>query len=329
MAAVMRRTTVLIMALMVCYGLAAPASALADGPVDPIATSYVARVSHVPSGVQAKVIDGYLQLWMRVSPTETVVVKDQLGAGWVRFNHNGVYVNHNSLLFYESQIPVEAIAPKRINATTPPDWVKVSSGHTWMWREGRLQAFAHQTLVPGQTYAGPWSIAMTVDGRATKVAGGLYFQPRPSIVWFWPVLVILLCAIAAFRLRSNRLDRRLVVALTELLLAALLLVSLARLLHGRPTVSAVQIAEFAVAAAAILAGAVAFARGRWPAAIPFLVAFIALWAGLTFLPVLTHQYALLILPGWLTRAATALLLGGGVSLVLMAMRRPLTRPPTE
>ncbi len=317
------------MALMIGYGLVAPAGALADGPVDPIATSYVARVSHVPPGVQAKVIDGYLQLWMAVKPSETVVVKDQLGAGWVRFNRHGVYVNHNSLLFYESQIPVEAIAPKRINATTPPDWVRVSTGHTWMWREGRLQAFAHQTLVPGQTYAGPWSIAMTVDGHATTVSGGLYFQARPSIVWFWPVVVILLCAIAALRLRSNRLDRRIVLGLTELLLAALLVDSLARLLHGRPSVSDVQIAEFVVAVGAILAGAVAFARGRWPAAIPFIVAFLALWAGLTFLPVLTHQYALLILPDWLTRAATALLLGGGLSLVLLAMRRPLTRPPAE
>jgi hypothetical protein len=329
MTAVIRRTTTMIMALMICYGLAAPASALADGPVDPIATSYVARVSHVPAGVQAKVVDGYLQLWLKVKPSETVIVEDQLGAGWLRFNSHGVSVNHNSLLFYESQVPVEAIVPKQINARTPPNWVKVSSGHSWMWREGRLQAFAHQTLSPGQTYAGQWAIAMTVNGRLTKVSGGLYYQPRPSIVWFWPALVILLCALAAWRLRSNRLDRRIVVGLTELLLAALVVVALARLLHGRPTVSGVQVTEFAVALAAILGGGIAFARGRWLAAIPFLVAFIALWAGLTFLPVLTHQYALLVLPGWLTRAATTLLLGGGVSLVLMAMRRPLTQPTPE
>jgi hypothetical protein len=325
MAAMIRRKTLLIMAFLVCYGLLAPAAALADGPVDPVATNYVARVSHVPAGVQAKVIDGYLQLWLKVDPSETVVVLDQVGAPWLRFNHSGVYVNHNSLLYYISQTPVEAIPPAKITAKTPPDWVKVSSGHTWMWRDGRLQAFARQTLTPGSNYAGPWSIAMRVNGAAAKVSGGLYFQPHPSIIWFWPVAVILLCVIAAWRLRSDRLDRRLVTGLTQILLLALGVISLARLLHGRPYVSPVQIVEFIFAAAAILAGAVIFARGRFPAAIPFIVAFVALWAGLTFLPILTHQYALLILPNWLNRATTVLLLGGGLSLVLMAMRRPLAR----
>ena len=313
------------MALMACYGLLAPAGALADGPVDPIATNYVARVSHIPAGIQAKVIDGYLQMWLEVPAADTVVVKDQLGAGWLRFNRGGVYVNHDSLLYYISQTPVEAIPPKKINANTPPDWVQVSSGHSWMWRDGRLQAFARQALTPGTRYAGPWSIAMTVNGQSTQVSGGLYYQPRPSIVWFWPIAVILLCAIAAWRMRSDRLDRRLVTGLTQALLGALIVVSLARLLHGRPSVSGVQIAEFAVALVAILAGSTAFARGRWPAVMPFIVAFIALWAGLTFLPILTHQYALVILPAWLNRSATVLLLGGGLSLVVMAMRRPLIR----
>ncbi len=313
------------MALTVCYGVAAPASALADGPVDPIATNYAARVSHVPAGVQAKVIDGYLQLWLKVDPAKTVQVLDQVGAPWLLFNSHGVYVNHNSLLYYISQVPVEAIPPARITAKTAPHWVKVSSGHTWKWRDGRLQAFARQTLTPGQRFAGPWSIAMRVDGRTTAVSGGLYYQPHPSVVWFWPVAVILLCVIAAWRLRSNTLDRRLVLGLTGALLAALIVVAVARLLHGRPSVSPVQITEFVVAAVAIIAGAATFATGRFRAAIPLIVAFVALWAGLTFLPILTHQDAQLILPAWLTRAATALLLGGGLSLVLVGMRRPLVR----
>jgi hypothetical protein len=318
-----RRKALLIMALLVCYGVSVPASALADGPVDPIATNYVARVAHTPAGVQAKVIDGYLQLWMAVKPTETVVVKDQLGAGWLLFKPSGVYVNHNSLLYYISQTPVEAIPPMKITAQTPPDWVKVSSGHSWRWRDGRLQAFTFQTRTAGIDYAGPWSIAMTVNGSGTAVSGSLYYRPQPSIVWFWPVAVIMLCAIAAWRLKSRRVDRVVVISLTQALLVAMAVEALARLLHGRPDVTVFQIAEFAVSIAALGWGAVAFARGRFPQALPFIVAVLALWAGLTFLPVLTHDYVLLILPGWLSRAATVLLLGGGLSLVLTAMRRPL------
>jgi hypothetical protein len=311
------------MASLLFCGLLAPTNALADGPVDPIATNYLARVSHVPAGVQAKVVDGYLQLWLKVITNETVEVLDTKHAPWLKFDASGVYENHNSLLFYLTQQPVEAIAPATLTSKTPPNWVKVSSGHSYKWRDGRLQAFANQTLAPGTRYAGPWSVALLVNGQPAAVSGGLWFTPHPSAVWFWPVAVILLCVLAAWRLRSNHVDRRLAVGLTQGLLVALLVVAVARLLHGRPNVSPVQVVEMVVAAGAVIATAVAFARGRFPAAIPLIVAFVALWAGLLFLPLLTHSAQQLILPDWLNRGATVALLGGSLSLVLVGWRRPL------
>ncbi len=311
------------MAVSLVLGLGAPAAALADGPVDPIATNFAARVLHTPPGVVAKVVDGYLQLWVSVAPGHRVTILDQLGAPWLRFGPDGVFENHNSLLYYISQVPVEAIPPKDITAATPPHWFKVSGGHSWMWRDGRLQAFAHQSLPPGTRYAGPWSIGVIADGVHTAISGGLYVRPAPTVVWFWPVAVILLCVIAAWRVRSDGLDRRVVRWLTHGLLGALAIVAVARLLHGRPNVSVVQIIEFVAALAGIGTGVAWSIRGRFPAAIPFIVGFIALWAGLTFLPVLTHWDAQLILPAWIDRAATVLLLGGSLGLVLLAMRRPL------
>ena len=311
------------MALALAWTLVAPAAAFADGPRNPIATSYLARVDHTPSGVQARVLDGYLELWLQVPARQTLEVLDQVGAPWLRFNVHGVAENHNSLLFYLSRQPTEAVPPARITARTPPDWVQVSSGHSWSWRDGRIQAFAHQSLTPGTRLAGPWSIPVRVNGRTAAVAGRLYYQPPPSAAWFWPIVVIILCVLAGWRLRSPRLDRRLTLALTQALLGALGVVAVARLLHGRPSVSAVQIIEMVLAAGGIVSAAVSCARGRLPAALPFIVAFVALWAGLTFLPVLSHGEAILILPAWISRAATVVLLGGGVGLVFLAMRRPL------
>jgi hypothetical protein len=65
---------------VIVAALGLPATAAAHGPVDPPASSYLARVSQLPAGVTAKVIDGDQRLWLRVGPRRTVVVLDYQGA---------------------------------------------------------------------------------------------------------------------------------------------------------------------------------------------------------------------------------------------------------
>ena len=60
--------------------------------------------------------------------------------------------------------------------------------------------------------------------------------------------------------------------------------------------------------------------GRSGGPLLLVTAVIALWAGLTLLPVLTHGYALVVLPLFLVRVIAAALLGGALSLVLFAVR---------
>src|SRR5450755_2005651 len=55
----------------VIAALVLPAAAQAHGPVDPAASSYEARVSQVPQGTDAKIVDGDLRMWMTASPTTT------------------------------------------------------------------------------------------------------------------------------------------------------------------------------------------------------------------------------------------------------------------
>jgi hypothetical protein len=93
--------------LVAALGGALPCVAGAHGPVAPVASAYLARVSSVPSGVEAKVVDGDQRMWLRVGPGETVVVLDYRGAPYLRFSRAGVEVNHNSTMYYTNQSPAE------------------------------------------------------------------------------------------------------------------------------------------------------------------------------------------------------------------------------
>jgi hypothetical protein len=297
-----------------------PATAAADGPVTPTATNYLARITHAPAGVDAKVVDGYLNLWMSVPAAENVVVFDFEGAPWVRFDRAGVQVNHNSQEYYNSQVPVPALAPSGLTRTTPPRWVSVSSGHTYMWREGRMHALAAIALAPGTTRVGTWSIAMTVAGRPATLAGGLWYTGPPSIVWFWPIIVFLSCALAAWRVRSPELDRRLGKSVTLALLVLIGIGMAGRYLHGRPGISPGNVMLLLAIVVALGAAAGRVLSGRSGLALLLATAVVALWAGLTMITVLTHGYVLLAVPAFVARSVTAALLGGSLSLALIGVR---------
>jgi hypothetical protein len=299
---------------------ALPAGAAADGPVTPTATNYLARITHVPAGVQAKVVDEYLNLWMRVPPSAHVTVLDFGGGPWVRFTPGGVAVNHNSPEYYYSQIPVPAVAPKGLTRTTPPHWVKVSSGHEYQWREGRLHALATIALSPGESYVGQWKIPLTFNARAAAITGGIWHRGSPSLLWFWPILVLIACALAAWRVRNAELDSRLSRALALLLLACVAVGMGGKYLHGSPGVSAGSLVLLVITLALLGAITGRLLSGQSGGPLLIFTAVVALWAGLTLLPVLTHGYALVALPLFLVRVIAATLLGGAVSLALFGVR---------
>ena len=87
---------------------------------------------------------------------------------------------------------------------------------------------------------------MTVDGRATAVAGGLWHAGDPSIAWFWPAVVVIACVLAVWRLHRAELDERLARVLGFAALAGVTVGGVARQLHGRPAVSAFQVVGLAL-----------------------------------------------------------------------------------
>lgn len=305
--------------LILAAPLSLPSAAIAHGVTTPNASSYIAKVGRAPSGVQAKVIDGDLRLWMRVAPWQTVEVLDYSGAPYARFSRGGVEVNRNSAIYYLNLIPVE-VPPAGITAKTPPSWEKVSDGHQYSWHDGRLAALASTVLAPGTRYVGRWSIALRVDGRLSSISGGVWHAPDPPIAWFWPVIVIFACVLAAYRLSSPRLDLDLSRGLALVLLTAILIGTLGRQLEGRPTITAWQIGLLVVILAFIAAGLAWTLWGRPGCFFLFVICVASLWEDFELVPTLVHGYVLMAMPAFLIRAAAVLCLGAGAGLLLLVVR---------
>ena len=149
----------------------------------------------------------------------TVDVLDYSGAPYLRFSPAGVQVNHNSPMYYLNQVPAELV-PSGLTSRTAPRWQQVSGGHSYEWHDGRLHALATIARAPGATFVGRWRVPVRLDGRAAAIAGVLDYSPNPSIVWFWPIVVALACALAGLRVRRAALDTRIARGLAVVALIA-------------------------------------------------------------------------------------------------------------
>ena len=195
----------LALAGAICALAAFPQAAAAHGPLAPIASSYLARVTGTPAGLNAKAVDGDQRMWLDAAQVERVVVFDYRGAPYLLFSRAGVAVNHNSAMYYLNQSPAQQ-PPTGLRPGASPSWHEVTTAHEYSWHDGRLHALATVALAPGASFVGSWRIPLSVDGRRTAISGGLWHADDPSLVWFWPIVVLLACAVAAGRIGRRRLD---------------------------------------------------------------------------------------------------------------------------
>jgi hypothetical protein len=300
--------------------VASPSVASAHGPVAPVATSYRARITSAPTGLEAKVVDGYVRMWLRAPAGDPVVVLDYRGAPYLRFTPAGVQVNQSSTMYYLNLTPVAATPPADLNRNTPPNWQPAASGRDYEWHDGRLQALASVAIAPGETYLGKWSIPLLVNGRPMTISGGLYHAPNPSIVWFWPIVVLLLCVLAGWRVRRAALDARMARTLAVTALVSVAVAAIGQGLHGRPSVTGFQVGELVVVLAFAVWGVRKVVFGRPGYFAFFLIAFVALWEGVELFPTLRHGFVLIALPAFLARSSAVLCLGCGAAMLLLVFR---------
>ena len=309
-------------ALLVALGTVAtvPATAQAHGPVAPVASSYVAKIGRVPAGLDARVVDGDQRMWLRVPSSETVVVVDYRGAPYLRFSAAGVEVNQNSAMYYLNQTPVALNPPTNLGPRTPAHWQRVTAGHDYSWHDGRLHALAAIALSPGTSFVGTWRVPLLIDGQLNTISGGLWYSPSPSLVWFWPIVVLLLCVLAAWRVRAPSLDARVARASGIAALLGIGTAGVGQELHGHPAVTVLQLLELAAILAFVAWGLRRVALGAPGYFTYVVIGFVAVWQGALLIPTLLNGFVLIAIPAFVARAASVVCLGTGLSLLLLGFR---------
>jgi hypothetical protein len=139
-------------------------------------------------------------------------------------------------------------------------------------------------------------------------------------VWYWPLIVLLACTLAAWRVRRPGLDLRVARALSLGALVAIGVAAVARSLHGRPSVTVVQWITLALSFT-FLAWAlwrVLFQRPGYFTC--FVIAFAAIWEGAELAQTLWDGFVLAAVPAFVARVAAVLALGCGASLLLLVLR---------
>jgi hypothetical protein len=296
-----------------------PQGAAAHGPVAPTATDYLAKVSSVPLGLQAKAVDGDQLMWLNARGL-VVVVFDYKGAPYLRFSRSGVAVNHNSAMYYLNQNPAQA-PPSGLTQATLPRWQRVTGSHEYAWHDGRLHALATVALPPGASFVGRWSIPIVLGGHRATISGGLWHADAPPLVWFWPIVVLLACAMAVARMRRPSLERRVSWVLALITLLAIATLAAGGELYGRPHIAMGQLIVLGLVGAFVLYGLLRLAMGRAGGIHLFVISFVALWAGGTLVEVLVNGFVLMAVPAFVARAAVVLCLGCGGGLFFMLLAR--------
>jgi hypothetical protein len=222
-------------------------------------------------------------------------------------------------MYYLNQTPAE-LPPAKVSPQVPPRWQQVSGGHSYEWHDGRLQALARIAIAPGTRYVGKWSIPITVEGQLNAISGNVLHAENPSIVWFWPIAVLIICVIAAWRLDRPGLDAGVARALALAALISTAVASAGRELHGRPMVSPTGLIMLAILLAFVAWGLRRIVAGPPGFFACWAISGVALWTGLVLVPTLSHGYVLLAVPGFVARATVVVCLGSGGGLLLLSLR---------
>jgi hypothetical protein len=313
-----RRPALALAAALLAAALLPAAASAHVGRTPPAATDDLARISSLPHGLEARIVDGDQEIWMRARPSLTVVVTGLRGEPYLRFSAAGVAVNARSATWFLNRVR-PLVVPRSVTATTPPEWRMLTSRHSWTWHDGRLHTPALSAHPSGNVYLGRWVVPLVVDGRGTAIRGGLWQAAPASLLWFWPLLVLAACIPALLKLREARLETQVGVALAGLALVAATVARLGRELYGRPTVSSWQLVLVGATCLVAVGLAALYGRRDWRAVGGILIGVAAAAQGLELVSTLREGWVLAAVPPWLERSATGLALASGVALILVLL----------
>jgi hypothetical protein len=172
----------------------------------------------------------------------------------------------------------------------------------------------------GDAYLGRWVVPLVVNGRGTVIRGGLWQSAPASILWFWPLLLLVACIPALLKLRETpRLEAQVGAGLAGIAIVSATVARLGRELYGRPTVSSWQLVLVGTTCLIAVALAVLYSRRDWRPVAGILIGIVALAQGLELLSTLRDGWVLAVGPSWLERTAAGLSLASGAALVVVSI----------
>jgi hypothetical protein len=237
-------------------------------------------------------------------------------------------VNTRSATWFLNRVYPQVV-PRGLTSTTPPQWQSLTSRHSWTWHDGRLHAAVLAAHPSGNVFVGRWTVPLVVDGRGTAIRGGLWQSAPASLLWFWPLLMVLACLPALLKLREARLEAQVGAALAGLALVSSTVARLGRELYGRPTVSSWQLVLVGLSCLFAIGLAAFYSRPDWRVLASFLIGIVAVYQGVALVSTLRDGWVLAAVPSWLERSATAVSLASGVALILVSMRLGLPGRASE
>ncbi len=327
------RVAAVLLAVAACLLTGAgPAAAHTDGGV--AASDYAGRVlgtSAPMPGVDLRVADFGDSLELRNGSAVTVTVYGYSDEEYLRIGPDGVWRNANSPATYINlRADGDADLPANADPAAEPDWRQVSTQPEYSWHDHRTHWMSPG--LPPQVAADPdrthrvfaWQVPLSYGATPVVVDGELTWSPPPAPGVWWPVylLVPVLGLLAGWRGRTAR-------PLVALLVAASAAAGWHLVATPQPGLTALDralelgaaslptVAVLAVTAVAVRAAV--GGKDLLAALLAALAGFVLLVQGLPDMDVLWAANVVTGGPVVLARLTVALLIAGGLGLVLGAV----------
>jgi hypothetical protein len=202
----------LAVALVAC---ALPAATASAHQGNPNFRSDVHGLTPATRGVTLHVLNRDDRLQITNRSGRTVQIEGYSGDPYARLLADGtVQVNHNSAAYYLNQARDARVAVPAGAGDGSPDWQTESKTGRFEWHDHRVHWMGKGTppVVKDDkklTKVDDWAVPVSVDGRAARITGTLWWTPRPgggppiaAIVAF--AAVVLAGAGAVLRVRRRR-----------------------------------------------------------------------------------------------------------------------------
>lgn len=329
-----------VIAAVAVVATPAPAGAHGTGGVEP--SNYVTRITGVrppAPGVAVRAIDVGTSLELSNTSDREVVVLGYDDEPYLRVGRHGVFENTRSpAVFLNRNVVVSERLPDSYDSTAPPEWHKISGGHTARWHDHRAHWMGKG--------APPWvandpdrahvviddlEIPVLIGAAPATIGGDVNWIPGPN-PWPWFALATgLAIALIAF-VRTRWWPQALVVALATLIVTEILHVAGGWSATSADTAARVGGSVYSIAGVIISAVAAVWLARRDPRHATPLVTiaglFMLIAGGFADVTSLTRSQLPFTWAPTLSRLAVASALGLGFGLMVVAgfHLRPAPRP---